>query len=91
MIYELNEMDIPKEILRLGVTDVVHNEAMIVIHTLPGMAAFVGDYLDKHQEAGILATLAGENVVFVVPASIKNIETICAAVCELVHLKKPKS
>ncbi len=88
MIYECSEVDVTKEILRLSVLDVVHNEAMIVIRTIDGLAAFVGDYLDQYVENGILATLAGENVVFVTPHSIKQIDRIFDHVCELVHFKQ---
>lgn len=91
MVYDLDNKDISKEILRLGITNVTHNEAMIAIATLPGMAAFVGDYLDNHPEAGVLATLAGENVVLVVPTTIKNIEEIFEKICMLLHVKHHKS
>jgi transcriptional regulator of arginine metabolism len=87
MVYELQELDVQKEILRLGITDVVHNDMLIVIKTLPGLAAFVGDYLDLQDDIGILATLAGENVVFVTPRSIKNINEVFTVLCQLVHFK----
>lgn len=88
MIYELKEIDINKEILRLGVIDVVHNESLIIVKTLGGLAPFVGDFLDQHMSQGILGTLAGENVVFVSPSSTKNIAKIYEAVCLLMHFKK---
>lgn len=91
MIYELKEIDVTKEILRLGVLDVVHNESMIVVKTLAGLAPFVGDFLDQQTEAGVLATLAGENVVFVTPNSIKNIKQVFEAVCQSVHFKKSQT
>lgn len=87
MIYEIKEIDPRKELLRLGVQDVVHNENLIVIKTLAGMADFVGDYLDLHENVGILGTLAGENMVFVSPQSIKNIQSVYKAVCELLYFK----
>lgn len=87
MVYELQELDVKKEILRLGVTSVVRNEVLIVIKTLPGLASFVGDFLDAQESTGILATLAGENVVFVTPQSIKNIDEVFITVCQLMHFK----
>jgi arginine repressor len=91
MIYELKEIDVTKEILRLGVLDVVRNESMIVIKTLGGLAPFVGDFLDLQTEAGVLATLAGENVVFVTPYSTKDIQKVFEAVCRSVYFKPHKT
>lgn len=87
LIYELQELNVHKEILRLGVVDVLHNETMIIVKTLPGLAPFVGDYLDTFEGIDLLATLAGENVVFITPLSIKNIDKVFEAICNLVHFK----
>lgn len=93
LVYELPEekTDPAKEILRLAVTKVVHNEVIIIVHTLAGLADFVGDYLDAHGSTiEILGTLAGENVVFVSPQSIKNIKTVYDQVCKLLLIKQQK-
>lgn len=88
MIYELKELNISKEICRLGVLDVVHNEAIIVVKTLAGLAPFVGDFIDVQTSIGVLATLAGENVVFVTPQSTKSIAKTFDAVCQALYFKK---
>ena len=90
LLYELKESDPSKEILRLAIRNVLHNESMLVIETLPGLAAFVGDYLDMQKNIHILATLAGENVVFIIPRTVKNIHTLFKEVSNLVYFKKPK-
>jgi transcriptional regulator of arginine metabolism len=82
LIYE-QPRDVRREILRLGALSVEYNESMIVVNTLGGMAPFIGDCLDMHKSLGILGTLAGENVVFVIPHSIKNIEKITKKIKEL--------
>jgi transcriptional regulator of arginine metabolism len=91
MIYELKEIDATREILRLGVLDVAHNESMIVVKTLAGLSAFVGDYLDQQTDIGILATLAGENVVFVMPHSTEHIREVFEATCQCVYFKPQKT
>lgn len=89
MIYELQETDPNKEILRLGVLDIDHNEAMIVINVLPGLAAFVGDYVDSERDKlGVLGTIAGEDTVFVTPRSIKAIEDVYKKVSAVLFFKK---
>lgn len=88
MIYELKEVDVAKEILRLGVVSIVHNESTIIVNTLAGLAPYIGDFLDQHIDKGILGTLAGENAVFVAPQSTKNIKTVFETICQLVHYKK---
>lgn len=87
VIYELPHDDVNREILRLGVQSVVCNETMIVVNTLRGLPPFIGDYLDQKKDSGVLATLAGENVVFVVPTSIKNINAVYNNVCDVLFYK----
>jgi transcriptional regulator of arginine metabolism len=45
------------------------NEGMIVIHTLPGAANTVGEYIDVLRHPGIIGTVAGDNTVLVIPKS----------------------
>lgn len=93
LIYELPEekTDPAKEILRLAITKVVHNETLIVVHTLAGLADFVGDYIDAHGNTiDTLGTLAGENMVFVAPKTIKDISKIYDQLCKLLLIKQKK-
>jgi transcriptional regulator of arginine metabolism len=76
------------EALHLGILDIVHNESMIVVRTKPGFAAFVGDYIDRAKQTEILATLAGENVLFVVPQKVKNLTLAVQALTTLLHFRK---
>jgi len=86
-VYDLPQYDASHEILRFAVLSVNHNESLIVVDTLPGLASFVGDYLDLHNDLGILGTLAGENVVFVTPTTIKHIKKVFSKICEILKFK----
>lgn len=88
MVYELKDADASREILRLAIVNIVHNEALIVITTLPGLSNFVGDFLDMHDELEILGTIAGENTVFVAPTTIKNIKEVFSEICKVLHVRK---
>ena len=70
-----------------SVRDLVHsieaNEALIVIKTAPGSAAFVGDFLDRSGMKNNLGILAGDDTVFIAPKSVRD---IAAAVEEVRHL-----
>ena len=88
--YEMPNIDVSAEILRLALLDINHNESMIVIKTHPGLADFVGDCLDQYHDLELLGCLAGENVVFVAPKSTKNIQKAYDKVCEKFHFKKKK-
>ncbi len=48
------------------------NESLVVIHTLPGAASTVGEYVDVMRHPGIIGTVAGDNTVLVVPRSRKR-------------------
>lgn len=88
LVYEMPDINVSAEISRLALVDINFNESMIVVKTHPGLAAFVGDQIDQHKDLPILGSLAGENVVFIVPKSIKNIKAIYEAICEKLHFKK---
>ena len=88
LVYTLPQTDVKKEILRLALLDISHNEVMIVIKTHAGLAAFVGDYIDHHQDLEVLGCLAGENTVFVSPKSIKKIKQTYETLCETLNFKK---
>lgn len=88
MVYEMSKIDIQTEILRLALVDIEHNEAMIVIKTQPGLAAFVGDRLDQCNDLNILGCLAGENVVFIAPKKISELVDTFNAICKKFQIKK---
>ena len=88
MVYDLPESRKESELLRLAVLQVLHNESLIVVKTRDGLADFVGDYIDSQEDSYVLATLAGENVVFVSPKSIKNIQKTYENICKILCYKK---
>lgn len=88
MAYEIPAVDIRIEILKLALVDIVHNDAIIVIKTHPGLADFVGDYLDSHSDLEIIGCIAGENVVFVAPSSVKEMKRIYQSICQKLQFKK---
>lgn len=87
MLYDVLAIDASQEILRLAVVDIISNEAMIIIKTVPGLASFVADYLDMKEDPSIAGTLAGENSIFVAPASTKNIRHVAEKIKRLLNLK----
>ena len=88
LVYEIPASDTTTEILKLAIVNIEYNEAIIVIKTHPGLAAFVGDCLDRHPELDILGSLAGENVVFVTPRNLKKIEAVYQVICHKLHFRK---
>ncbi len=89
-IYKVPEQDIQLEILNLGILDIQHNDHLVVIKTLPALADFVGDFLDAHEEHGILGTLSGENTVFVTPMQGISIKAFHKTICLITHFKLNK-
>ncbi len=60
-------------LIGLEIENILSNETMIVIKTLPGRAQGVAEIIDRMRMSSILGTLAGDNTVFVLPKSIKKI------------------
>jgi transcriptional regulator of arginine metabolism len=91
LFYTLPDLDIKTELLKLAIIEMNYNEVMIVIHTQPGLAAFVGDYIDQETDLSILGCIAGENVVFIACHSIKQIHETYDKLCHKLHFKKISS
>ncbi|WP_158383085.1 hypothetical protein [Candidatus Protochlamydia sp. R18] len=88
MFYALPDLDIRIELIKQAVIEIKYNEALIVIKTHPGLAAFIGDYIDQETQLDILGCLAGENVVFITCHSIKSIQKTYEMICQKLHFKK---
>lgn len=79
-----DEAVLPPPITPSGLKDLLieiqHNGSMIVIHTSPGSASLVARQLDHSRPEGILGTIAGDDTIFVAPASGKRIEQTISAI-----------
>jgi len=54
------------------VVSIVANECVIIVKTLPGCASTVGEYIDVKSNPDIIGTVAGDNMLLVVPSSTKK-------------------
>ncbi len=53
------------------------NESLIILHTAPSSASLVARHLDSQRiELGILGTIAGDDTIFIAPASAKKIPAL---------------
>ena len=59
-------------LLSYEITSIEANEQMVVVKTLAGRAQGVAEQIDSLKLPTILATLAGDNTILIVPASIKQ-------------------
>lgn len=62
------------------VRGVYHNGAMIVVKTDPGSASLIARHIDNLRSDDILGTIAGDDTIFVSPASIKKIASLAAQI-----------
>ena len=63
-------------LVEMEVQSIDANETAIVIRTLPGRAHGVGSFIDHLKNPKILGTIAGDDTVLVIPASVRDIRTI---------------
>jgi len=61
-----------------GVTGLAANESLIVLHTLPGAAHSVGEFIDVQQNGDIIGTVAGDNTLLVIPAAARRTRAVTA-------------
>jgi transcriptional regulator of arginine metabolism len=59
-----------------------HNGAMVVIGTDPGSASLVARHVDNIRTDDILGTIAGDDTIFVAPASIKKVDALTKLIRE---------
>lgn len=86
MVYRL-----PPEIINISsknslsqfVLEINHNEQMIVINAAPGSAQLIARLLDHNKDMGFLGTVAGDDTIFVVPKSIKNLSALTKKISQL--------
>lgn len=79
--YKLPDEEVPPAVessLSDLVTDIVHNETLIVIHTKPGSASLIARNLDHFEVGNILGTIAGDDTIFVAIPSGKSLKKIVA-------------
>lgn len=65
-----------RSLLGASVTDIAANETLVLIRTLPGAAGTVAEFLDSQRLPGILGTVAGDNTVLVIPASVRKTDAL---------------
>jgi transcriptional regulator of arginine metabolism len=70
------QVDVIKGLVGMEVLAVASNETAIIIRTLPGRAHGVGSFLDRLTNDDILGTIAGDDTVLVIPASIRKISSV---------------
>ena len=65
-----------RPIVGAEVLAITANESQIVVHTLPGCASTVGEYIDVLKHDAILGTVAGDNTLLVIPTSHRQTKKI---------------
>jgi len=73
---EENPGNIIKGLVGVEVLSIQSNETVIVIKTLPGRAHGVGSFVDQLKIPAILGTIAGDDTVLVIPASVSQISQV---------------
>lgn len=68
--------DILRGLVGIEVLSIKANETSIIINTLPGHAHGVGLFLDRINSPDILGTIAGDDTVLVIPATIRKISSV---------------
>jgi transcriptional regulator of arginine metabolism len=63
------EMQALRPLVNAEVLSIDANEFLIVIHTLPGCANTVGEFIDVQRHRDVIGTVAGDNTLLVIPRS----------------------
>jgi transcriptional regulator of arginine metabolism len=71
-------------LLAYEVKSIACNESLVVVKTLAGRAQGVAELIDSMKHPEILATLAGDNTIFIAPRSVQSIDQVVAALKEFI-------
>lgn len=63
-------------LLSYEITSITANETMVIVKTLAGRAQGVAEQIDHLKLPEILATLAGDNTIFIAPVSVSKTKTL---------------
>jgi len=77
-----------RRVVHEEIVQILANESIVVIKTLPGRAAGVGVFIDHLKDSNILGTVAGNDTVLIVPTSIKKIKEVMGALRMLGEVPK---
>jgi len=75
-------------LIGLEIEHIEANEAIVVVKTLPGRAQGVAEIIDHLRLSSVLATLAGDNTVFILPRSTKKIKETTQALRDVLSKTK---
>ncbi len=64
------------KIVGMEILGIHSNENLVVVRTLTGRAKGVAIFIDQLRHPNIMATVAGENAIIVIPDSTKNLSRI---------------
>jgi transcriptional regulator of arginine metabolism len=64
---QISEVAVMRPIVGPQVISIKANESMIVIHTYPGSASVVAEFIDAEAPPDIIGTIAGDNTILIIP------------------------
>jgi len=65
-----------KKLIGMEIINVLHNESIIIVKTMPGRAAGVALYFDRLKNSQIIGTVAGDDSIMVIPESHDSVEAV---------------
>ena len=90
MLHPEQEEERLTTLISLEVEHIESNETTVVVKTLPGRAQGVAEIIDHLRLPSVLGTIAGDNTVFILPRSIKNIKETVQALHDLLARTKQR-
>ncbi len=72
-------------VVSMEIVGIYQNEVGIVIRTIGGRATGVALFIDRLHNENVLGTIAGNNIVYVIPDSVKNIDKIVAYLKSVIY------
>ncbi|HMK38083.1 MAG TPA: arginine repressor [Bacteroidota bacterium] len=70
------EVQALRPLVNAEVLSIDANEGLIVVHTLPGCANTVGEFIDVQKHPDVIGTVAGDNTLLIIPGSQRRTQHV---------------
>jgi transcriptional regulator of arginine metabolism len=70
------EVQALRPLVNAEILSIDSNEGMIVVHTLPGCANTVGEFIDVQKHPDVIGTVAGDNTLLIIPSSQRKTKQV---------------
>ena len=76
-----------RELISMEIINVLANESIVIVKTMPGRAQGVAIFLDRLKNTHIIGTIAGDDCIMIIPDSHDNVQGLVEEIRAVMNKK----